>query len=148
ELWGVAATSPTNAWAVGSYKARVGKRTLILHWNGTAWKRQPNPSPGSTGPYYPELRGVAATSSTNAWAVGSYYNGTAELTLVEHWNGTAWKVQPSPNPGGTGLNNHNFLYGVAATSATNSWAVGSVILHWNGKAWKVQSSRFGFAGVA
>lgn len=45
--------------------------------------------------------------------------GTASQTLVEHWNGKTWKVQPSPNPGKGTL-----LFGVAATSSTNAWAVG------------------------
>jgi len=36
----VAATSAANAWAVGGLD-----RPLILHWNGTAWKRAPLPSP-------------------------------------------------------------------------------------------------------
>ena len=35
----VAATSARNAWAVGG-----GPRTVILHWNGAAWKRVPSPS--------------------------------------------------------------------------------------------------------
>ena len=39
-LHGVAATSSTNAWAVGDYSTPAGQpRTLILHWNGTNWTR-------------------------------------------------------------------------------------------------------------
>ena len=41
----------------------------------------PNPGGSSHGNY---LSGVAATSSTNAWAVGNYYNGTAYRTLATH----------------------------------------------------------------
>jgi len=63
---------------------------------------------------------VAATCATNAWAVGYSLNGRLPLTLLEHWNGTAWVVQPSPNVG----NNTNALFGVAATSGTDAWAVG------------------------
>ncbi len=39
-LSGVAATSARNAWAVGftSNRARSRFETLILHWNGAAWK--------------------------------------------------------------------------------------------------------------
>jgi hypothetical protein len=54
--------------------------------------------------------------------VGIHVNGV-EQTLVEHWNGSAWKAQPSPNPGGS--SNNNDLSGVAATSSTNAWAVGT-----------------------
>jgi len=43
---------------------------------------------------------VAATSATNAWAVGSYNTGTANQTLILHWNGRpleviwAWVTNP------------------------------------------------------
>jgi hypothetical protein len=140
----VAVVSATNAWAVGNYSnGTVNQaRTLIEHWNGTAWKQQSSPNPGSA---VPTLNGVAATSPTNAWAVGYYNNGASapRQTLILHWNGTAWKQVPSPNPG---AKNNNALYGVAATSATNAWAVGyyisrtnddqALIVHWNGTAWK------------
>src|SRR5918911_755275 len=79
----------------------------------------PAPTAGSGSNY---LQGVAATSACDAWAVGRYYNGTAERTLVVHWNGKACKVIQSPNRGGT--TNANQLYGVAATSATDAWALG------------------------
>jgi hypothetical protein len=61
-------------------------------------------------------------------------------TLIEHWNGTAWKVQRSSGREAAGL------IGVAAVSPTAAWAVGThfnqagvrrtLILHWNGRAWK------------
>ncbi len=141
----VTATSPKNAWAVGGYDTTTGVRTLIEHWNGTAWKIQPSPNP-SAGTSE-NLYAVTATSSKNAWAVGDYYNGTGERTLVEHWNGKAWKIQPSPNAGV--LVNGSYLNGVAATSSTDAWAVGyyqvsggstTLVEHWNGKHWKLQSS--------
>jgi hypothetical protein len=153
-LSGVAATSPTNAWAVGGY-GKKGASTghgLIVHWNGKAWTVQASPNPaGSSGA---GLSGVAATSSTNAWAVGDYQyrNGTSVIwkLLIEHWNGKAWTVQASPNPGGSSSSR---LSGVAATSSHNAWAVGdygypngssviekTLIEHWNGRGWKVQAS--------
>jgi len=144
-LYGVAATSSANAWAVGGYYNGTAKQTLIEHWNGTAWKRVTSPNPGGSS-HYNILNGVAATSSTNAWAVGYFYNATAYQTLIEHWNGTAWKQVTSPNPGGSA---GNFLDAVAATSSTNAWAVGdysngtaeqTLIEHWNGTAWKQVTS--------
>jgi hypothetical protein len=146
-LEGVAATSSCNAWAVGAHR----RGTLIEHWNGRAWNVQRSPSPG----FVSYLRGVAAASSTNAWAVGDYFRTRTSLpqTLIEHWDGRTWKVQPSPNPQGdpmTGVR-YSVLFGVAATSARNAWAVGeyfngdtdsptALVLHWNGKSWKVQPS--------
>jgi hypothetical protein len=138
-LAGVAATSKSNAWAVGDYGNGTAIQTMILHWNGSAWKKVPSPSVTSFNALY----GVVATSSSNAWAVGDYHNGTGSQTLILHWNGTKWKRQTSPNPGGS--SNLNDLFGVAATSKSNAWAVGdytsgtgekTLILHWNGTAWK------------
>ena len=148
ELFGVVATSASNAWAVGSAgspEREASLKTLILHWNGTAWKRVPSPSPLSS-----YLTGAAATSGSNAWAVGY----TSIGTLVLHWNGKTWKRVSSPTPrsgsgpvpsvGGT-------VIGVTARSAASAWAVGttgdcgcgngdSVILSWNGTAWRQVSS--------
>jgi hypothetical protein len=74
ELNGVAATSASNAWAVGAGPGG----TLILHWNGTAWKQVPTPGTG-------ELT-VAAPPGGLAWAVGY----TGRKTLILRWNGTTW----------------------------------------------------------
>jgi hypothetical protein len=117
----VAATSSTNAWAVGDYYNGTTDQTLIEHWNGTSWKQVTSPNAGGSS-HDNVLNGVAATSSTNAWAVGYFYNGTTDQTLIEHWNGTSWKQVTSPNPGGS--SDDNILNGVAATSSTNAWAVG------------------------
>src|SRR5215475_8575388 len=68
------------------------------------------------------LVGAAVVSSCSAWAVGEYNNGTDYQSLIEHWNGSSWVQQPSPAPGGPA--GTNILYGVAATSAGNAWAVG------------------------
>ena len=132
-LYGVAATSARNAWAVGA--ARSGK-TLILHWNGTAWKRAPSPSSGA----FASLSSVAATSARSAWAVGEAGSKVSGKTLILRWNGTTWKRVPSPSPG------LSILQGVAATSASNAWAVGyasrtgkptkTLILRWNGTLWR------------
>jgi hypothetical protein len=69
---------------------------------------------------------------------------SAGHTLIEHWNGAAWSVVPSPNVGA----GSNALIAVDARSATDAWAVGSwtdtsgdipilrpLVLHWNGVAW-------------
>jgi hypothetical protein len=130
-LNGVAAVSARDAWAVGS---TLSGKTLILRWNGKAWKRVPSPSahgPGADNFLY----GVTATSATNAWAVGFAYVGTTGKTLLLRWNGKTWKRVPSPAPADLSL------YAVAATSARNAWAVGAdehgaLILHWDGTVWK------------
>jgi hypothetical protein len=120
-------------------------KVLVLHWNGANWTRQAAPTPGSDG----ELRGIAALSGRNAWAVGdiSATGSSGEKALIEHWNGSKWAQVPSPNP--QDAKGDIFLNGVAGTSASNVWAVGgytnghrfkSLIEHWNGRSWKIVAS--------
>jgi hypothetical protein len=141
-LSSVLPTSARSAWSVGCSGCAFGgfAVSLIERWNGTAWKQVPSPSPAGGG----DLRGVAAVSASSAWAVGGYYAVSGASfsvkTLIERWNGTTWKQVPSPSPG-----TEASLSGVAATSATNAWAVGTsnsgstsniLIVRWNGTTWK------------
>jgi len=60
--------SATDAWAVGYYtNSSGGTEPLLLHWNGTAWKKVTASALGTTEntPY-----GVSAVSATDAWAAG------------------------------------------------------------------------------
>jgi hypothetical protein len=145
DLYGVSATSTSNAWAVGSYRNNKASEieTLVLHWNGKSWKQYsaPNPSPGHQDENV--LKGVSATSASNAWAVGGYSTSTnTSLPLILHWNGRSWQVSKVVIPNLLSVD----LYGVSATSASNAWAVGdyttnnspankTLILHWNGQKW-------------
>jgi hypothetical protein len=120
-LSSVAATSATNAWAVGvASNNGSGDQTLVLHWNGSKWIRVASPSPGGTA-VYSSLRGVVANSPGSAYAVGTTANG--DQTLILHWNGTVWTQVPSPS-----LGTHDDLSGVGTTAAGNVWAVGSYTL--------------------
>jgi hypothetical protein len=123
-LTGVAAVAANNVWAVGDTITTDGTnqpdRTLIEHWNGSAWSVVASPSPASND----TLSGVAARSAGDIWAVGTRQDRSGAIpidrTLTEHWNGGAWSVVASPNVGG----NDNLLNGVGA-SAGDVWAVGS-----------------------
>lgn len=92
------------------------------------------------------LLGEAATGPTDIWAVGFYGDDTAsdEFPLIEHWNGVAWSVVPSPAaPAGLGR-----LVAAAAISPTDAWAVGfqwmtnssmqqTLTEHWDGQQWSI-----------
>lgn len=145
----VAATGSNNAWAVGSYTAGKTTRTLILRWDGAVWTQQASPNPGgSTRPA--TLTGVAASSASDTWAVGSYSNGKARQTLILRWNAKvkSWAQVPSPSPGGAAHDSK--LTSVAIVSARDAWAVGyyqtarafrqTLILHWDGKGWNQVTS--------
>ena len=94
-LEAVRAVSPTTPgrWAP---TATPRSDQLILHWNGHEWAQVARPHPGTNSALY----GVAATSASNAWAVGTFFNGTALQGFILHWNGQKWARQASPNPGG------------------------------------------------
>ena len=143
-LTGVGAVSRSSAWAVGSYDVGRVRRTLALHWNGRTWKQVHSPNPGGTA-NDSSLSAVAVASASSVWAAGSYNNGHEYLTLIEHWNGKAWKRVASPN----GTSTLNILNGVAARSPSAAFAVGyygngvtsqSLAEHWHGRAWKRDSS--------
>ena len=118
-LYGVTCTSASQCWAVGYYNNGSADQTLIEHWNGTSWSIVTSPNGGTTQDN--ELYGVTCTSASQCWAVGLYSNGSADQTLIEHWNGTSWSIVTSPNGSTT---QDNFLYGVTCTSASQCWAVG------------------------
>ena len=42
------------------------------------------------------LEGVSAASARNVWAVGYYSAAGADQTLIEHWDGSTWVIQPKP----------------------------------------------------
>ena len=58
-------------------------------------------------------------SKADGWAVGDRWNGVTSRTLIERWDGHAWRVQPTPNP-----QPENVLFGVAILSPLDVWAVG------------------------
>jgi hypothetical protein len=141
----VAAASDSNVWAVGALvpTGQHNQRTLIEHWNGTAWSIQAGANEG--GPTTRnELLSIAVVSATNVWAVGDHGSANPEPVrpLIEHFVGGTWHAVPNPDLG-AGL---HYLTGVAAISATDVWAVGYSIIdageifaplveHWNGSTW-------------
>jgi hypothetical protein len=96
----VSAVSYADAWVVGDYTTSSSYgRSLTLRREGTSWAQVPSPDPsGTTRSTY--LSGVAAISLTNAWAVGSYNNGTNSQSLILHWNGKSWSKVTSPEVAG------------------------------------------------
>ena len=91
----VATISGTDAWAVGEQNLN---QTVTEHWNGSSWTLVASPSV-TAGNAQDVLGGVSAIGSSDVWAVGfSSVLGTSQ-TLAEHWNGTAWQIVASANPG-------------------------------------------------
>jgi hypothetical protein len=142
ELKAVAATSGSNAWAVGAAgniknNGLPAKRsTLLLHWNGKSWAK----SPGYT-PVTGELLAISAVSATNAWVAG--YTGVASSpgqptttkTLLLHWNGKKWLTVAAPM---SGLGEFTAIsmraqsgWLLASTDTDHAW-------RWDGTNWHLQ----------
>jgi hypothetical protein len=118
ELYGVSALSAGDAWAVGySFNGNL-IRTLILHWDGSAWSRDASPNPGTDFDFN-RLNAVDARASNDVWAVGFYEGGSTWRTLILHWDGSSWYVVPSPNASP----DDNSFNGVDAAPG-GVWAVG------------------------
>lgn len=71
-------------------------------WDGTKWTSRPVTQP--EGSVQTEIHGISCVSASSCEVVGEYSPGkmNADITLAEHWNGTTWVVQPTPNPFGEG----------------------------------------------
>jgi hypothetical protein len=148
-LYGVAARSPNDIWAVGvRYEFNnqgVGiNHPLTLHWDGYCWHEIPSPMVGDGA----ELFAVAVVPPDEAWAVGVFealVNGNPVIrTLAMKWTPNAgWQVSPSQFVGDV-----SYLWGVSGTAATDVWAVGhfedqnlqTLVQHWDGQAWTLVSS--------
>ncbi len=117
-LGAVAASSPTNVWAVGaSYqgdgKSQLtgGERAFASVWDGSSWTgRSPVPHVKNL-----VLSAVAVSSPTLAWAGGTIDSAHPYLL---RWNGTNWIPVDTP------LTDYASVYGLSADSPTDAWAVG------------------------
>ena len=149
DLTSITAASASDIWAVGEFtNTSFTNSAYAEHYNGTSWTVYILPQPAVSGPSSPVLHGVTAVASNDVWAVGDNDEvpGVGITTLIEHWNGSAWSIVPSPTPGA-----YPILNAVAARSSTDVYAVGSnepsvnggvqqgMILRWNGSTWSADT---------
>jgi hypothetical protein len=118
------ALAPNDVWAVGYAQSK----TLVEHWNGTAWTVVPSPNGSKPNSV---LSGVADAGGGRLWAVGTTYDDltVTAKTITARWDGTAWALVPSPNPG----SGYSDLEDVA-DGPGGAWAVGgttskTIIMH-------------------
>src|SRR5438067_9710652 len=82
------------------------------------WRVVSSPNPSSQN--YNNLTAIASILEKDIWAVGtSYKAGIADHAIIEHWNGTHWKLVSNQRAGSS-------LNSVVAIKANNVWAVGSL----------------------
>ncbi len=140
-LNGVSCTSAKQCTAVGDVDNGGKIQTLAERWNGTSWAAQTTPSPAHASRSF--LISVSCPSSKACVAVGWYANSHGKQALLaEQWNGTTWKIEKTPAPSGSNLDQLN---AVSCTSATACMAVGSGqnltwAESWNGKTWAIKNT--------
>jgi hypothetical protein len=115
--------NPGDGWAVGHVSsATKPPQALILHWQGGAW------TPVATGTkdnVSADLTAVHARAADDVWAVGTRLRlDGRQASLILHWNGTDWREVPTPDAGAK--TDEETLTSVAALSAGDAWAVGTV----------------------
>ena len=113
---------------------------VILHFDGTSWSRGGRPG---GGPLAPGGHGALIEQRLGG-GDGEDAAQHPKRRVVEQWNGTSWSAvsSPNPNPQGTSL-----LSGIAAVSAANIYAVGSVIEHSDGTSWSILTTPSGVFGM-
>ena len=138
---GLAAISAHDVWLVGEVGAPK-YLTPVEHWNGSKWTIVPAPQAYKDQKPNIGLDAVSGSSSSNVWAVGWYQSGPHgddRDTLIEHWDGARWQLQPSPN-GPPGARGEHRVIAIAALSPTSALAVGRygalpLTERWNGVRW-------------
>jgi hypothetical protein len=76
----VSCVSATSCVAVGGYyDGAVSAPTLVETWDGTSWTVTPSPNQVALGN---TLNGVSCVSTTSCVAIGTYFNGSRDQTLV------------------------------------------------------------------
>ncbi|MFE2158913.1 hypothetical protein ACFW9M_13915 [Streptomyces lydicus] len=118
ELSAVTVVAPDDVWAAGAAYAADDtspQTALLLHWDGSSWKRVTAPGPQGADAW---LGGITALAADDIWAVGGSTDAGAERPLAVHWNGTAWTEAETPNvPDGR-------LRAVGKAGDGTLWAVG------------------------
>ena len=101
EVTGVSCNStPLSCIAAGWYydsESGADDAIAMTYSGAHSWELQ---SPQPVQPNYRQvLNGISCTAPNSCEAVGTQYDSAgAGMTLAEFWNGTAWTVQPTPNP--------------------------------------------------
>jgi hypothetical protein len=130
ELFGVSCTSTSSCMAVGYAQQGAERSLLAERFDGTGWRLAAVPAPA--GAVTADFVGVSCAGPRSCVAVGDYRNRRGlTLTLAERWNGDAWTIERTPNPGRPyaqpTLDSGTEFSGVSCGSARSCVAVGDYL---------------------
>ena len=162
KFFGVGASSPSEAWAVGRAETNDSSGPSLFRWDGTRW------SPVMDGPQATlyavaalgagkalavgditelvgtgtpvrigsgspgALHSVWGSSTSDVWAVGGYWL-YPNSNRLHHWDGQRWTAAPSA----TARWGANAVWG---SGPADVWAGGEgAVEHWDGQAWSAWS---------
>ena len=124
--------------AVAIAAVAVGAQISVGFAAGGSWTIVPSPNPPAS---LATLASISCPAATSCFAVGDAFAHGKDHPLVEHWDGTAWAVMPTPR-----LTVIGALDGVSCTSVQSCTAVGSrfvggaglaqtLVVQWDGSSW-------------
>jgi hypothetical protein len=139
-LTGVSCPTSRSCTAVG--ESDQGDFPLAEEWDGSTWQVQPIPT---LTPLDGSLNAVSCATRRMCVAVGGAVSATSGTsTPAERWNGSSWRVLPTPNPAGGGSFN-----AVSCPTARVCTAIGehsslqgmlTFAERWAGGTWQIQST--------
>jgi hypothetical protein len=108
--------TPNRCTAVGTWKILTIPFTMAYRFDGTStWTLQSTPNVSEASGASNVLEGVSCATETSCTAVGAWKApGGSTQTLAQHWNGSSWSIQGTPNPAGASFSS---LKGVSCQGA-------------------------------
>lgn len=115
----VTAVASNDIWAVG----QNNQKTLTAHFDGEQWREVNSPN---TKDINNMLLGVTAVSAQSIWAVGQHFQGFGDgKTLVLHFDGSRWSINPAPSEGKDALS--TLLFGASGLASGHVWLGGTFV---------------------
>lgn len=147
----VDANGARDVWLVGDDAAALDGQVYTQHFDGTRWQVVPANPPEKAeaaslldvdaGPEGAWAVGFAQIEVSRTWneAKGGWIIESRNAGIARHFDGTAWRDVPLPEPAG----DYWYLNTVRAVSSDDVWAAGydgadgsPLLMHYDGSAWE------------
>ena len=144
-LTGLHVLAADDVWAVGYYRpdlfAMNAVQPLTLRWDGTTWTVVANDPVIAAQHQTARWSAVTATSPSDVWAAGSSGDAAGvSQSLLQHWDGTSWKVVASPSPRDAAQRSFGTIFSDVTKTGGDLLAVGRAgeepyAARWDGRRW-------------